>query len=435
MSLADLLLLRPEFRTRTLSTGPIEQAVEQIERAFPEVGSRAPSDVDATIDRVADAQLNGDWSGITSGDVALVLRAYFNGKHVMPDALRQFLAAEANATTNPRLLDALVRAYLETWEAGSPKTQVLCRLVLAGSQKLDARWRMVFHSCPGFLDLEAGPAAVGKRMVDVPDPYLWLKSIGLPAPHEQGFMRHAHAAFLEYTPEPQNAETLEKLVSWVTPSDAPALFDSRAAEVVDRILAPWVEKACPARFQEICVGRLLDRFGDPRNENPAFWGQVDEPNKRVIFKWLARKSMQAMFEVVTEAERHSASGHQWRDRGRFWLSLYDEGRIEDAWVALGEKAIPVARSLHQRTQDKAYLSFGRQISRPDTCLLIMKIGTKIVVEGSHNFRVHVFPTPTRRTPLLYANTYNLNDIVLPQQHQDAKVHLGEWMDWVRMKLR
>ena len=117
------------------------------------------------------------------------------------------------------------------------------------------------------------------------------------------------------------------------------------------------------------------------------------------------------------------------------MGLYEEGRIDEAWIALGDKAVSIARSLYQRTNDKSYLSYGRQITRPDTCLLFMQIGEKTFVEGSHNFRIHVFPTPMRQTPKLYATTYDLNEILLPQPHDDARVHIGEWMSWVRDRIK
>ena len=70
--------------------------------------------------------------------------------------------------------------------------------------------------------------------------------------------------------------------------------------------------------------------------------------------------------------------------------------IQSIKLALGSKAVPHAKELYARTGDPSYMSFGHQGTRSDTCLLMMKIGSKTVVEGSHSFRVHVFPTPSDR---------------------------------------
>jgi len=435
MSLADLLVLRPEFRTRALDTTPLDTAIRKIENAFPGIGPTSPVDMDAVVRRVTAAFRSADWHGITVGDVSIVMRASLLEESPIPEDLRRFLDAEAHATTVPQLLDALARAYLETWSERSPRTRRLQGLLLARANLLPDRWKNLFMTCPDFLDIEAGPWLVGGRMVATDTPYQWLRSIGLASPHGPGFMRLAHTAFLRRSPDPQTFPALDKLLAWAAPTGEPALDDNRAAEVVDRILLPWTTKICPADYREPCLARLIDRFGDPRRENPAFWALVAEPNRRVLNLWLARKSMEAMFEVVTEAERGSASSHQWPARRRFWMGLYEEGRIDEAWIALGDNAVPIARSLHRRTNDKSYLSYGRQITRSDTCLLFMRIGKKTFVEGSHNFRVHAFPTTTRQTPTLYATTYDLNEILLPHPHDDARVHIGEWMGWVRDRIR
>ena len=119
------------------------------------------------------------------------------------------------------------------------------------------------------------------------------------------------------------------------------------------------------------------------------------------------------------------------------MGIYDQGRIDEAWVALGSKAVPHAKDLYARTGDPSYMSFGKQSTRNDTCLLIMRIGTKTIVEGSHSFRVHVFPTSTRTTPELYLGDYDLADILLPVGHHDARMHDtgGYWMGWVQRRIQ
>lgn len=435
MSLADLLVIRPEFRHRPLDMALLEIAVLRIEQAFPDFGTKSTEEMAAMVKRVARAVELENWEGVTTGDVARSLKAHLDGEQPLPEILRGFLTVEMSATTNPRLLDVLVRAYLETWEAGSAKTRSLCALILAKPDKLPLRWRTLFHICSEFLDTARGPHGLAKRMVESSVPYDWLRANGLAAPHDQGFMRLAHSEFVREGPAPEDAAALDKLLSWIAPPSAPALEDERAAEVVDCILSPWMTRPCPADYREHCTARLIDRFGDPRRDKPAFWALVSGKGKRVLYKWLARKSMEAMFEVVTEAERSTASGHQWAERKRFWMSLYEEGRIDEAWFALGSKAIPFSQALYKRTYDKSYLSFGRQEGRNDTCLLFMKIGAKIFVEGSHNFRVHVFPTRTQPTPQIYAEIYDLEKILLPDRHEDTRYHYPGWMDWVRDRIR
>lgn len=435
MSLADLLVLQPEFRIRAFDTAPLETAIKNIERAFPNIETRMPADTETIVQRVTTASRTGNWQEISTGDVAITLRAYLLEEFPIADDLRNFLDAEAIATTNPRLLDALALVYLETWSSGSVKTAHLQSLLVARADILPHRWKNLFQTCPEFLDVETGPQLIGARMVTEITPYKWLFKAGLPAPHGLGFMQLAHTAFLKQSTDPETVSDLEKLLSWTSPDGAAKLDDKRTAEVIDRILSPWTSISCPADYREICLNRLIDLFGDPRRENPAFWDLVMLPHRRVLIKWLARKSMEAMFQVVTEAEHDTGSHNPWLGRRRFWMGLYEQGHIDEAWFALGDKAIPIARNLHQRTGDKSYLSFGRQTSRKKTCLLFIRIGENIFVEGSNNFRIHAFPNPTRPPPQLYASNYDIDEILLPRPHDDARVHIGDWKGWVKDRIR
>jgi hypothetical protein len=178
----------------------------------------------------------------------------------------------------------------------------------------------------------------------------------------------------------------------------------------------------------------VEIYGDPRRERQEFWSYVRPETRRILFRWLARSSMEAIFEIVTESERHTGNSEQWIERRRFWTAIYEQGRIDEAWFALGADAVPHANRLYQQTRDDAYRNYDLQTPRRDTCLLFMKIGEKVFVEGSHNFRIHVFPTPSRRTPVFYAGPYDLDAILLPMPHDDARMHVGDWRGWVRGRI-
>jgi hypothetical protein len=435
MSLADRLVLSPEFKIRTSRAITLDRAIERIDSAYPGVEKRPADDVSVKMAKVEAALQVNDWSGVSSGDMSVAVFANIKGGAHLSVELRDFLGREMEATTNPLLLDAMCRGYLVGWASGNNETRTLASRLVTKAQLLPARWKNLFSKCPDFLDAENGCTVVGALMVDAHSPYSWLKEIGLPSPHDDGFMRQAHLEFLRQSPEAKSAPEVDKLLAWASPLGKTEMLDTRAEEVVREILSPWVSRDCPQELREHCVDRLLKRFGDPRKEHQAFWAQIGESQRSVMLKWLAGKSMEAIFEIVTLAEQGSEHGHQWAKRRRFWMGIYNKGRIDEAWVALGNKAIPYAKDLYQRTGDPSFMSYGRQ-SRRDTCLLFMKIGNKTIVEGSHNFRVHVFPTPSRKTPSLYANNYDLQEIMLPKQHSDARVHDSgdNWMGWVQRRI-
>lgn len=435
MSLADRLVLKPDFSVR-VKGGALDKAAERIAEAFPGLEKRAPEDVPIILRKVEEAYKAGIWQGVTSGDVGIAVYEHLREKIELPQELRLFLDQEMKVTTNPTLIDAMCRGYFVSWSKRAAKTRALSNLLLEKASVLPTRWKTIFAKHPAFLDIEDGAEKMAARMVEATTPYQWLKSEGLPAPHEEGLMRETHLAFLRQTPMPQTEMAVDKLLGWVTPPNRPKLFDPWAAETVEKILSPWVSTDCPQKLREFNLERLVNRFGDPRTDRPAFWSMVGQPYRRILLKWLARKSMEAIFDIVTRAEGGSEQGHQWANRKRFWMGVYDKGRIEEAWVALGSKAVPHAKELYARTGDPSYMSFGHQGTRSDTCLLMMKIGSKTVVEGSHSFRVHIFPTATRATPELYLSNYDLDDILLPVGHQDARRHdpPGHWMEWVQRRV-
>ena len=436
MSLADRLILPPEFKTKSSGAIALNRAVERIEAAFPGVEKRPPDDVPVILAKVEAALRASDWVGVSSGDVSVAVFSHIEGRAFLSTELHDFIVRELEATSNATLIDAMCRGYLASWVAGSKKTRRLAAQLVAKSQLLPTRWKNLFTRCPDFLDADNGCTGVGAGMLEANSPCSWLKQMGLPSPYDEGFMRQAHLEFLRQTPDPKSARNVDKLITWVSPPGQPELLDTRAVEVVVKILSPWVSAECPAALREHCVDRLLRRFGDPRKENHAFWAEAGEAHMRVMLKWLAGKSMEAIFEIVTDTERGTDQGHQWAKRKRFWMGIYDQGRIDEAWVALGSAAIPHAKSLFSRTGDPAFLGFGRQAGRNDTCLLIMKLGNKTIVEGSHSFRVHVFPSASRPTPILYAEQYNIDDILLPNPHADARMHDtgGKWMKWVKRRI-
>lgn len=436
MSLVDRLELRPEFKVRPPDSKKLDDALCKIEQTYGRIKSRV-KDVDSVISKVDTALAQSRWECVTVGDVAIAAMEMFRGGPSLSSNLKKFLGAELAVTTRQELAGAVVPVYLESWSGGGSATVQMRELILAHASILPSRWKSLFQACPEFLASSGAAMAIGARMIEPARPFEWLKAIGLPDPHGPGLMAAAHSHFLAQTPALRTQEQLEKILNWIAPDSANRLDDIRAAEAVDHILAPWVAEICPANYRDECARRLVELFGDPRRERQSFWVNVSDEGRKVLLRWLARQSMETIFEVVSESERGSKVSHQWDDRRRFWTHIYDLGLIDEAWVALGAGAVAVANRLAKERGDAGFLNFARQVgrTREDTCLLVMRIGEKVIVEGSHNFRVHIFPTAGRMTPELYANSYDLDDILLPRPHPNAYPHLGDWQRQVLRRIR
>jgi hypothetical protein len=148
-----------------------------------------------------------------------------------------------------------------------------------------------------------------------------------------------------------------------------------------------------------------------------------------ISRWLTGENIRFFMDVVSAVE----TSHMWEPRRTFWLQLHKERRIDSAWVALSDEG---ARRAREMAQGRPGLAFGRQTargSRLDTCLLVLKVGSKIVVEGSHSYKVHVFREGANKTPKLYQPRYDCEEIrLIPGV--DARAHNGDWQGWVRERI-
>jgi hypothetical protein len=146
----------------------------------------------------------------------------------------------------------------------------------------------------------------------------------------------------------------------------------------------------------------------------------------VILRWLTGENIRFFLDVVSEVE----DSHMWVPRRKFWLGLHERGRIDAAWVAFSDSAAKEAK--RRGAGGKGTLRFGVQTAgygRANTSLLILKIGRKIVVEGSHSYKVHIFDESNQRAPTLYQWRYDCEAVrVIPGSN--VKSHNGDWQSWV-----
>ena len=147
-----------------------------------------------------------------------------------------------------------------------------------------------------------------------------------------------------------------------------------------------------------------------------------------MLRWVTGESIRFFLDVVSAVE----TSHMWEPRREFWLGLYEDGLIDSAWVAFSPDGKRVANQQRRRHHGEDGLAFGEQTaggSRSNTSLLILRIGQCIVVEGSHNYKVHVFPSSNPRAPRMFQRRYDCEQIRLSSA--EAQAHVGYWQDRVR----
>lgn len=247
-------------------------------------------------------------------------------------------------------------------------------------------------------------------------------------------MAAAHAAWLTALPEPRTMDSVRGLFYWLFPAGRPVLEGKAAARTIEKLLQPWLATMPPGELKEVILERVMPVYGDPRNQRADFWALVSAPHRKVLIRWLAGESMDALLSIITR----STANHMWPPRHAFWKGLYDRGLIDEAWIALSVAASADARAMFQKTGDPIYTMTSKQVakSRKDTCLLIMRIGRYTVVEGSHDYRLHVFHSTDPAAPHFYEDEYDAEKLTLAMGHRDTRIHdaYGQWMKWAEERL-
>lgn len=436
MSLLDRITsLPPPAPPPPNKTGLLE-TVKKIKLAFPDYQTTDNKDIDDIILRIKTSIDSWDWTSVTEGDVSLIIR-YSTSKLIdLPFEVYDFLFNELKKTTKINLFDALCEGFLASWTPQDPHTQKISKLINEIFERLPLRWRKLLNGTPELLDTNNGAVVLGKWLATQDDPYTSILNKGISAPHGLGFMMHVHDNWLITLPQIIDELSAKKIFNWITPTRAPKLEGDRAAAAVAKLLSPWITRMPTENYRNFLVNKIIESYGDP-HKNSNFWIMVGEDARRVMLRWLAGRRMEAFIEVVTRAEAKGDNFSQWDARRRFWKGLYDQGYIDEAWVALTKQARVISQNLLRETGDISYANYGIQDgARKDICLLIMQCRDKILVEGSNNFRVHIFKAGSNGSPKLYDSSYDVDNFLLPRGHSDEHWHdpPGHWMTWVRKKI-
>lgn len=287
---------------------------------------------------------------------------------------------------------------------------------------------MLLAAVPSLLDPSRAHRDLAGRMAVMKHPFHELKAMGIVAPHGPGFMDAAHLAFVAaLAPGLDQPETLERLKGWVVPEGA-APRQEGAREAIEAMLRPWVHRSPPDELRRDLAEWIVAHYHDPRVQPGGVWSGFDPDLKAVIFRWLTEADMQFFCDVVTATQ----DSHMWAPRRDFWLRLFRQKRIEAAWVAFCPPAAEYARRHLMRTgQATASHRFGRQTGpRPDTSLLVMKIGRKIVVDGCHSYRTHIFDAADPKAPRLFQRDYDCDEIMRKSRNAKSHASIPSWMAWV-----
>jgi hypothetical protein len=199
---------------------------------------------------------------------------------------------------------------------------------------------------------------------------------------------------------------LDRSFEALAPEGVPRFGRELRGDVGRGLLGAWLEgrtEPSPA-LREPVRDFLLRHLGDPRLR-AADWTPVGEAGTSLMRQWLARASLKAFFEVISE----HALDHQWRYREAFWSACLERGAIQDAWLALGYRVYSTARTLRELAGAYGKLEGGGVAS--DHSVLLMRVGPLVLCEWSHNGKLRAWPSDWSNAPKLYQHSYSRGDLV------------------------
>jgi hypothetical protein len=207
--------------------------------------------------------------------------------------------------------------------------------------------------------------------------------------------------------------------------------------LIESLLRPWREKTPPPELCRKILEFLLKHFHDPRRiEGRINWVGISEESLRVIRKWLAGETLEQFFEII----KKTANDEHWSYRHKFWKAYFDDGYIDDAWVALGRDS---------RTEAKFHSIQGNELIaanvrgsgvKSDHSVLIFKVGDLTICEWSHDGKCRIWLEANKNSPRLYENNYEADHLRTKSQKivrghkEDGISHINSKGYWWQKKL-
>ncbi|MCP2231817.1 MULTISPECIES: EH signature domain-containing protein [Erwinia] len=348
--------------------------------------------------------------------------------------LQEFYLRETIVTDSAPFISAMISAYIRSYEPDSAHTIKIKNCLDIASEHMSDKWKDIVEQLPDFFNAHQAHQALAERMMEMDEPWKELKQFGITRPHDPGLMSHAHLAYIALlAPGLNERPVIEKLFAWLKPDGRSGVLMNGAAEAINALLSHWLHKQPDEELSRYLTETLVAWYEDPRLSRGGVWGSVEESCRNLIINWLTRENILFFLDVVSKVE----DSHMWEPRRKFWLGLYNEGKITAAWVAFSDMASRKAKEIKSSMRDSSTLNFGNQTAggyRDNTSLLILQIGKCIVIEGSHSYKVHVFRSDDKKAPVLFQEKYNANLIRnIPDITRIA--HLGySWTDKVREQI-
>lgn len=418
--------LRPLETPSPPSFEILQRTVRRVIDRFDVPVTRPERDIENLLADMIRRIRESDWHKVPMSFVTRVASIVFSAVYRVRDDLEEirfFLIKEIGFSTRPGFLNPMMRIYIESYEPGAKHTAELATALKSSRKRIGARWEELLLNVPQLLDSNRAHEEIADLMSQMEDPWHGLRSLGLRQPHGPGLMDAAHLAFIKIISKRLNDRSqIERLFAWLKP-DEHTRRQVGAGQAINALLNLWSQQDPPKDIKELLIDRITDLYGHPRVNRNVVWNEVDTLNERMFLRWLMGADIRFLFKILTDVERK----HMWADREDFWWTLYQQGRIDEVWIAFNSDGYDAAMNKLPADSRQHGRRFAKQVGEKDKSLLIMRIGQQIIVEGTYNFMIRAFDVRQKNAPKLYESKYDVANIRRLNALWEQK-HQGRWQD-------
>lgn len=193
-----------------------------------------------------------------------------------------------------------------------------------------------------------------------------------------------------------------RLLDWARRLAAPVSKTGHRVPFATTMLLPWRKQQPEDRLKAALIDRLVTWYGDPRMSGSRNyqWRGVDQAVVNVLLHWLTGDTLRAFMRILEQT-----ADDIWRYRRKFWMAYYEAGHVQEAWLALGTDAARLADRLKGEARGVGYGRLEVAV-QPNHSVLLLRIGSLVFSEWSHNGSLRAFEADDRRAPALYQDVYN-----------------------------